>query len=86
MTAKEAAKILDDYYLLCEKINKFIAYEWPDMKDPEVLHVVLRNDGVFDVDILYEEGDPETCEHETVTILVADFENFLENVLSEKSE
>lgn len=83
MTDKEIAKILEDYYSLCAKIEKFIAHEWPDMKDPEVIHVVLRNDGVFDVDILYAEGDPETWEHDTVTILFADFENFLENVLSE---
>lgn len=83
MTEKEITKVLEDYYSLCAKIEKFIAHEWPDMKDPEVIHVVLRRDGVFDVDILYMDVDPKMCEHDTVTILFADFENFLENVLSE---
>jgi hypothetical protein len=79
MSEKEIVKVLEDYNELRRKIEKFVVHEWPDMGNPEVENIILRGDGVIEADIEYNDVDPGEIRHDTVTILLADFENFFEN-------
>jgi len=79
MDEKDIKRILDEYNELCRKIVLFSMHEWPDMGDPEVENILLRGDGVIEADIEYNDIDPGEIRHDTVTILLADFENFFEN-------
>lgn len=76
MSEKEIIKVINDYNELRRKIEKFVVHEWPDMNDPEVENIILRGDGVIEADIEYSDIDPGAIRHETVTILIADFESF----------
>lgn len=84
MSEKDIIKVIEDYNELRRRIEKFVANEWPDMVDPEVGNILLRGDGVIEADIEYSDMATNAAGFDTVTILVSDFENFVENVLSEK--
>lgn len=79
MSEKEIRKVIDDYNELRRKIEKFIAYNWSDMNNPEAGNVLLREDGVIEADIEYR-GIHGYVRQDTVTILLADFESFIENM------
>ena len=79
MDEKDIKRILDEYNELRRKIEKFVVHEWTDMGNPEVENIILRGDGVIEADIEYDDIDPGEIRHDTVTILLADFENFFEN-------
>lgn len=84
MSEKDIVKVIEDYNELRRRIEKFVVQEWPDMKDPEVGNILLRGDGVIEADIEYAVG--LATGFDTVTILVSDFENFIENSLTEESK
>lgn len=76
MDEKEIKRILDEYNELCRRIVLFSAQEWPDTKWVEVDNVILRRDGVIEAVLEYHDVGTDEIERDTVTILLADFENF----------
>lgn len=86
MSEKDIIKVIEDYNELRRNIEKFVVHEWPDMVDPEVGNILLRGDGVIEADIEYSDTATNAAGFDTVTILVADFENFIENSLTEESK
>lgn len=84
MSEKDIVKVIEDYNELRRRIEKFVVNEWPDMVDPEVKNILLRGDGVIEADIEYSDMATNATGFDTVTILVADFENFIENSLMEE--
>jgi len=76
MDEKDIKRILDEYNELCRKIVLFSMHEWPDTTWVEVDNIILRRDGVIEAVLEYHDADTDETSRDTVTILLADFENF----------